>query len=786
MKKPQQIQFLIPTLGLVLLLMALYSKGDGYSGFNDSLMARKPVYAENADSGTTHYFPLIFSSGSSTEIELTSAWTSDAEGQPQDIFYLGDTIQYISGGENHLDEAASVELIWSQEGPCGTTEIYSDTLSLPAGTWQHTHNEFTPGCIGDYIGKVIIDHVGYSSTLTTTFQVHLPSQVITNTQHGFDRCWLPTVGQMQAWWDDSPYFIWNIYLGGIHYFCPSGDLTPAWVQAVAQQGWEFSLTWVGPQAPCSQFVHKFSGDPGPDENYLEAYSDGIDEAAAALAAAESIGISGEKIIYYDLEFYPSSDTECNQAVNIFLDGWTTWLQLQGDKSGVYASPCNSNIKDWVNISPPPDDVWIAHWISDGYDPTATVWDVACSLPNSYWGDHQRIRQYAGDHTATWGGVTLTIDSNVLDGEITAITGTIPTDGPLLVAQKPENPVFSSFQIREMDLISPDTGWLLLDDGLLLTEDGGNHWREVTPDFGDSAILDVKFLNEYSGWLVAHRVASTLTEQITLYITDDGGATWVSHPFPVSLTEVAAVDLEFIDEQTGWALLKINSGSSFSVGRLFATQDGGITWEERNAPMGEPVFFVDVNNGWMVGGPAGNQIYQTPDGGLTWYPQELPVLPDGHTYIGQPVFETALKGVLPVTVLGKPDSSLVLFATWDGGGTWRVAQSTVLPPGYEPGGALPFSHNSGRWWAAAPDSNNLLTATNLAYEPERVLTTGLPPGIVKLDYVTSDVGWVLIQDNQCYGDKIPEYASDPSAFYCRSDTRLYQTNDGGTHWNEVQP
>ena len=785
-KKPPQILFLIPMLCFILFLMVLYTIENVDLDFSKILEVRKPVYAENADSDTIHYFPLIFVIERLPDIELTEAWTSDSEGQLQDTFYLGDTIRYIASGENHLDEAASVDLSWGQEGPCGSTEIYSDTLILPAGTWENAHDEFTPDCAGDYEGRVKIDHVGYTSTLTTTFQVHLPSQVITNTQHAFDRCWLPTVDQMQTWWDESPYSVWNIYLGGIHYFCPSGDLTPAWVQAVAQQGWKFILTWVGPQAPCSQFIHKFSGDPGPDENYLEAYSDGITEAAAALAAAESIGISGEKIIYYDLEFYPGSDTECNQAVNIFLDGWTTWLQLQGDKSGVYASPCNSNMEDWVNVTPPPDDIWIAHWISDGFDPTATVWDVACGLPNSYWADHQRIRQYAGENTENWGGVALTIDSNVLDGEVTAITGTIPTATPLLGTQKTKYTDFSSFQIQDVDLISSQDGWVLQGNRLLITADGGETWHVITPDLDDAVIQDIKFINPALGWVAALRVNSNLSQKFEIYQTMNGGVTWVSHPFPVSMAEVSRVHLEFIDEQTGWAILRIKTGSSFSLGRLFATLDGGITWEERNTPMGEPVVFVDVNNGWMVGGPAGNQIYQTPDGGHTWYPQKLPNLPDGHAYIGQPVFGTPKNGVLPVTLFSLPRSSLLLYTTEDGGKLWRLSRNIELSPDFEAGAAIPFNLNSGRWWAATPDSNNLLTSTSLAYEPERASTTGLPPGVVKLDYVTSEVGWALIQDNQCYGDKIPEKAWEPNAFYCRSDTRLYQTNDGGTQWDEIQP
>jgi photosystem II stability/assembly factor-like uncharacterized protein len=786
MKKQKLTTLKILGFSLIPFLMVLYFGSSQYQGTSKIFDGRKPVYAEVANTGTTQYLPLIVFSDRSTEIELIDAWTSDTNSQPQTTFYLGDTIQYNTSGENILDEATSVELTWSQEGPCGTTEFYSDTHSLPAGAWQIDLNEPTPECVGDYFGRVKIDHLGYTSTLTTTFQVHLPSHVITNTQHAFDRCWVPTVNQMQTWWNSSPYYVWNIYLGGIHYFCPSGDLTAAWVQSVAQQGWEFILTWVGPQAPCSQFIHKFSGDP--QDNYIEAFNAGIDEAAAALAAAESVGLSGEKIIYYDLEFYPSSDAECNQAVNYFLDGWTTWLQLQGDKSGVYASPCNSNMKDWINISPPPDDIWIAHWIFDEYEPTATVWDVACSLPNSYWADHQRIRQYAGDHTETWGGVSLTIDSNVLDGEITSITDTIPTVGSLFDIQNPEHLEFSRNRIQDMDLVSSQVGWVLQGDRLKITGDGGETWNGIMPVIGGADILDVEFINPDSGWLAATGVGSVSSQMIEIYQTIDGGETWISHPLPFSWAGIASVYLEFVNQHTGWALLKLKTGSSFSLGRLLATQDGGNTWEERSAPMGERVIFADEEVGWMAGGPAGNQIYRTEDGGVTWNPQVLPDLPIGHTYIGQPVFETIKSGVLPVTISGSPNARLMIYSTSDRGETWQMSQTVELPSDFEPGMALPFSRSDGRWWAATPDMKGLLNSAKLADEAEITTTTGLPPGVIQLDYVTREIGWALIQDNQCFGEKTSGNYSGPNAivFSCSTDTRLYKTNDGGVRWYEVKP
>lgn len=777
-KKLNRFRLFIPLLGLLLCLVMIDLLGGRDHHLMGSLRAPEPVFAVDMTQTYTYYYPIVYANSDLPNIEMVSAWIIGSVGEPQDVFYLGDAIQFNSSGENFGDSTSSVALKWTLQGPCGTVEIFNEPVSLPVGSWQHSHDTITPECAGSYSASVQVNYTGYSKILTTNFQVHLPSQVVVNNQHGFDRCWLPTVNQMQTWWNESPYFVWNIYLGGIHYFCPSSSLTSAWVQSVAQQGWKFILTWVGPQPPCSQFTHKFSSDP------LKAFGQGIDEAAAALAAAESLGISGEKIIYYDLEFYPSSNTGCNQAVNAFLEGWTIWLQLQGDKSGVYASPCNSNIKDWINISPPPDDVWIAHWIYSEFNPAATVWNVACSLPNSYWGNHQRIRQYAGDHTETWGNVSLTIDSDVLDGEVTEILGTAPIAGSSGLTSSPAPEIISGTQIQEFDLISPGTGLLLMDNRLLFTVDNGESWRDITPDIGVALLRDVAFIDENTGWLAAVPMTSGSLESVEIYRTQDGGAAWDQFTLHLSMATISAVDLEFIDDQAGWVMFKLQTGSSFSVGRLFATQDGGVSWDERSTPLGEPAVFVDGDHGWMVGGPAGNQVFRTQDGGLTWQPQDIPGLPAGQVFIGQPIFETPQNGVLPVTLLDGASSSMSIYSTADGGDTWWSMRQIELSPDHQPGEALPFAFESGRWWTADLESDTLLTSPNLVYELERKPTGSLPAGVVGLDFVTAVDGWALVQDNRCLGEKSTGEGPGSDSFRCYNFSRLYWTSDGGTQWEAV--
>ena len=328
----------------------------------------------------------------------------------------------------------------------------------------------------------------------------------------------------------------------------------------------------------------------------------------------NLGFSDDKIIYYDLEGYTESQ-DCRNAVNSFLAGWTARLHEQGFKAGAYGSPCRSFISDWWNNTPLLDDIWIARWLSPAeYRPEVSVFGEICGLTDDMWDGQRRLRQYAGDHPETWGGIYLgSIDSNVLLGEVTAITTTTNIAADPQISDWEQQ--FDT-QIRDAKLVTSDSGWLLRGNQLWLTNDRGVSWDQITPE-GVDQILGVEFVDPQKGWLVSPDNQG----ELSIHQTVDGGLSWQISTLPTSALDVATAYLEFIDGQIGWATLKMVSGSSFSIGQLFATQDGGQHWEERTVPLGEPVQFSDPLNGWVAGGPAGDQYYATADGGYTW--QEVP-------------------------------------------------------------------------------------------------------------------------------------------------------------------
>jgi len=234
---------------------------------------------------------------------------------------------------------------------------------------------------------------------------------------GFDICQLPSPSTMQTWWTYSPYYFVNLYIGGVSRACPNQPyLTRENILTLWNQGWRgFVLTWVGPQAPCSNYSNRISYESNT------AYQQGRGEASNAVAIAQNLGFTTGEPIYYDLEAYNTTDTACRNAVKSFIQGWADRLRELGYIPGVYGSSCGSGMADFISMA---DVVWLAHWIYPTYNSSATVWNVSC-VSNSLWPNYQRIRQYTGGHNETYGGITLNIDCDVAEGKLATPSTTPP-------------------------------------------------------------------------------------------------------------------------------------------------------------------------------------------------------------------------------------------------------------------------------------------------------------------------------------------------------------------------
>jgi hypothetical protein len=733
------------------------------------------------------HFPNVIRHALGPRVELISAWMTDEAGNPGDIFLVNEDAQYIARFFNASDKSLKVGLRWTQSGPCGEISVFNGSITLAPGEQQRAIAGVIPDCAGLHTVTVYVTDQGSTVSMSTLMVANPLSLVAVENQQGFDKCAVPTISQMQTWWNDSPYYAVNMYIGGVSRACDQVNLTPYWMNAVSQQGWTFIPTWVGPQAPCTTYRHRISS------NKATAYSQGKDEAEMAASTAFDLGLWGDFVIYYDLEGY-SGDSACRDAVASFVNGWVERLHELGYQAGVYGSPCRSYIADWSQVDSVPDDVWIASWVADYYDRDATVWlsgDAERCLSDTLWSNHQRIRQYTGGHAETYGGLTFSIDSNALDGEVTVL----PTPRPTQAAGSDPAQSLSDVsrdQVRRMQPLNVESGWALLGERLLLTRDGGASWQDITPPAASPAhLLAVTFTNPQQGWVVRQSEGGNDKTSLEILVTQDGGLTWQEFSLAVADASddppIAEGYLTFLDGQTGFLSAKLESSSAFSLGRLFATQDGGLTWEERSLPLGEPVAFVDAQRGWVAGGPGGDQLFRTLDGGRTWQPQAL-TLPFSaelsQAFFGLPVFRNPVEGSLPVTVTGL-DPRLLVYVTGDGGETWTMSGQIELAA--EPGLALPFSAGpAGGWWAAMPGGTRLSASTAPGSDAVQINGTGLPSGVIDLDFLDSQAGWALAQTSVCRGEKASLGAEQMQPLRCAAQTYLLRTVDGGQTWQEITP
>jgi hypothetical protein len=229
---------------------------------------------------------------------------------------------------------------------------------------------------------------------------------------GFDACSAPSRAAMSAW-GSSPYRAIGVYIGGANRGCAQPNLTASWISSQVAAGWHPIPTYVGLQAPTSSCTSCAKLSPSA------AAAQGSADAEDAVEGARAVAIAPGSPIYFDMESYTRT-TSASNATLVFLSAWTSRLHALGYASGVYSSGA-SGIADLVakfgSGYLEPDDIWSANWngstSSDPYVPAGT------------WSGH-RIHQYRGGHDESYGGVTINIDNDYVEG---ATGGALPGAEP---------------------------------------------------------------------------------------------------------------------------------------------------------------------------------------------------------------------------------------------------------------------------------------------------------------------------------------------------------------------
>lgn len=160
------------------------------------------------------------------------------------------------------------------------------------------------------------------------------------------------------------------------------------------------------------------------------------------------------------------------------------------------------------------------------------------------------------------------------------------------------PAFDALNFRGCYFENAHYGWVVGDEKVLYTSNGGGNWTEQTKVAG-VRLYAIDFVDPYRGWAAG--------QNGTILHTTDRGTNWNAQN---SGTSVRFRSVDFVDQLNGWACGE--------EGWAVYTTDGGTNWTRKaltTTTVLTNVFFVDGLHGWMIG--YDGSVFLTSDLGVNW-------------------------------------------------------------------------------------------------------------------------------------------------------------------------
>ncbi len=352
-------------------------------------------------------------------------------------------------------------------------------------------------------------------------------------------------------------------------------------------------------------------------------------------------------------------------------------------------------------------------------------------------------------------------------------------------------------VTDMKLLAPSVGWAERANRFYWTKDNGSTWKDITPPTIDGERIEgTFFLDTRRGWMTTcRRDTEANATPCDLVSTSDAGATWSRTPIkfaaakrawislsPESMPNGGAGQIAFSDPMRGWMnfVLAGSHGDSW-VSLLVVTSDRGETWKEApNAPnVGSNVAMqlVTPTEGWLYGedDDGDEQLYVTRDAANSWQTVTLEapreIAPANCVVMGLPTFEDSKHGFVRVNCSsGEPPESklaIVLFATEDGGRTWKPDRMVKNLDDYSREKFRTSAVLDSHWIFAALSNHKpmliQLGAGDTIDGAADVNTGRSDYGADQISFVTPTQGWIIIGEGE-----------------------LQSTTDGGKTWTAISP
>ncbi len=423
--------------------------------------------------------------------------------------------------------------------------------------------------------------------------------------------------------------------------------------------------------------------------------------------------------------------------------------------------------------------------------------LARAMPGFGWLGLRPLLIVSGAAVAVVAGVAIYVAIQATDTGRHAADSAPTTQATVAVTATPppfdygtavDAPTFQS-----VDMVSADVGWAISYQPpvVLRTEDGGGHWREVSPPgvasvSGAYSVAGSFFLNSERAW-VAVTELSGATESTTVLRTDDGGRSWEPSA-PVEGGHSGT--LYFADALHGWLLQSGDVAAGQDPVSVYRTTNGGATWVQSSVsgggrdtlPVSCPksgIVFADAGpstpiDGWVTGDCAGGTpfVYATADGGASWAPVSLPDPKDPSQPLGScpcsfepPQFVDSQHGFMPASVPDATTDRKYVYTTEDGGKAWRAADGPPVT-----NALATYAFADATHWFAATNGGTTLYETSDGGKTWSVVGTPtlFGDGVNSLQFTDAQHGWAVLA------------ASGPNG----EGSKLLKTDDGGKTWAAV--
>jgi photosystem II stability/assembly factor-like uncharacterized protein len=236
-------------------------------------------------------------------------------------------------------------------------------------------------------------------------------------------------------------------------------------------------------------------------------------------------------------------------------------------------------------------------------------------------------------------------------------------------------VNEGYAFRLIDFVDKDVGWMVTEDTILKTIDGGETWVPDHWNLGEGyrgwPYIDVlDFVNDSVGWISMYTRPIDGYGGNGLFKTVDGGKSWAI------CSEGKYLELEYASED----MVIVSTSEAYT--HLLKSTDGGNTWEDitrSEHDWGESISFIGPDTGISTrsdGSSSGTILNRTFDGGKSWHYTTLP----GFESISEIGFIDKSNGYFVATRYSDQfeDRTHAICKTEDAFDTWTVVYETHYP------------------------------------------------------------------------------------------------------------